>query len=1591
MASFAQEQNLPDIHSQIQLSLGLDYACALHKNGKVKCWGLNQYGQLGYGDTRPRGYEASDMGSNLTFVDVGTNVFVQKVVTGRYTTCILSISAKVKCWGLQIWESSSSSDPQLAAGDNLPFFDVGSMQEVQDIVLGIGHMCVLLKSKQVKCWGANGAGQLGYGDNVQRNFNTASIGDSLPAIDLGLQRYATQITAGNSFTCALLDNTCVKCWGGNNFGQLGYGDTITRGDEPGEMGDNLPCVDIAGTSNQSVAKVVSSSFGRHSCAILSGGGAKCWGQGSSFGILGYSNHISRGDHANEMGDYLPFIYIPENTTILQIAPGSLTTCVLLNNLRVRCWGSNSDLPAFYSRGLLGIESSASGVFNSADLPDVMLGTLSYTSSIGNAYQTCVATRDFQTGRCWGRYSLYAYGDYGQDRGRSVGSMGDNLPFIDLGYPTPLTATIPSPTTQPTPSPTDQPTPSPTPPPPPTPSPPPTRSPTPAPTIFSVSTPAPPPTPPPTPLPQPPPTSSKCPNGTQVYIEDDQKKCATCVPGKFSDIEDSFTCRDCNAGTFAQNYGSTSCSACPDHYNSFSGASSCKHCSHIDMFRSCCPAGEVYSLVYYPDLFVSDDTITVAESSLKSDNFNVMRSLGFVNHTFLQINSIAWVYATHGINITRLSLVAGGGGGGWKGGGGGGAGGSLNSNNVYFYPGRYQLMSGRGGTGGTYQNPTAQDGAVSTIYYRRGNDLVKLFQTLGGGGGGGVDQGGAAGGSGGGHGAYVNYPNNSIGKYFPGGLGTMGQGNSGGGMTNSDGNPDFTGGGGGGAFQQAQAATSRRDSHSIDWTQSNHETCSWQEDLKSMHCKPKSEEFNMKESEEEDFSEHQIMLAGNLSASTNTTWNTLLHRRRILSFSSGRNGNFMSQPVCGSGAYLISKQFDPIRIVTEWTCEICPYGSYCMGDVRYQCPAGTTTRYTSSYSADDCITGIICGLFPCIAGSYCSGSVCLVCPRNYYCPDGSGFEQCPSGSYSPRASLQLSDCDNTKTKCSADSNQLCGSGTFCKSIWSPFILQWIWVCDECPAGSYCKYGTLYACPEGYSSPAASENLENCFLLPTPPPPPTPAPTPAIRTGGLGRDGDYIDNPGSAGEGIWELQYISKTVNSHNVEWIPAAFGGAGGSVSFFQTINCTGPAACSNYSENGGDAKYAGSGGAGHGKGDITKRGGSGSSGIITLIFLPECKKCSPGTYRSLEDGLCQRCEPGTYTADAGSSSCKTCEPGKYNDMVGMTFCETCAHGRTFSSSTAACSLSGNCVGPMPQTCSVHQASNVSFCTQCSAGYYLQTSVSSSTKYSTCTTGSYFDNVQGEYVYYTDTHCIPCRTNAVGVCTKPGERLEFCQQGFTRDATCVACTNAPPNATYTKPSNSYENNCEYQCNGGFYNYDQFKDGTLTPQCLPCAELPCPLGQYRSGCTGPNPDPVCLACDTYGNLPSFFNWSTYPGTIVMFMPSSFLHLLTCSFAQGIHHVPLYATNQGSCCPTEPVHCPSVMYATALLEMNPKKSLARGLNVFSVPTIHFLPMEYMPTLASTANGTAMLLTTNQQPLIHVYHVLILPSFAQEESTFHRPAIQT
>ncbi|HYE59080.1 MAG TPA: hypothetical protein VD948_11270, partial [Rhodothermales bacterium] len=183
----------------------------------------------------------------------------------------------------------------------LACFAVPGGQAQPYLAAGNAHTCVLVVNGAVKCWGSGGNGRLGYGDAVTRGDGPGEMGNALPAVDLGTGRTATTLTLNNSFghVCARLDNGAVKCWGSGTSGRLGYGDISDRGDGPGEMGDALPAVNL-GTGRTATAVSAGSS---HTCAVPDNGAVKCWGTGSS-GQLGYGDTVTRGDGPGEMGDAL---------------------------------------------------------------------------------------------------------------------------------------------------------------------------------------------------------------------------------------------------------------------------------------------------------------------------------------------------------------------------------------------------------------------------------------------------------------------------------------------------------------------------------------------------------------------------------------------------------------------------------------------------------------------------------------------------------------------------------------------------------------------------------------------------------------------------------------------------------------------------------------------------------------------------------------------------------------------------------------------------------------------------------------------------------------------------------------------------------------------------------------------------------------------------------------------------------------------------------------------------------------------------------------------------------------------------------------
>ncbi|MFM8530380.1 MAG: RCC1 domain-containing protein, partial [Ilumatobacteraceae bacterium] len=125
---------------------------------------------------------------------------------------------------------------------------------------------------QVKCWGTNGVGTLGSEDSIVRGAKPNDMGNSLPVVNLGTGRKARSLAPGSFHTCAILDNFSMKCWGDNDHGQLGYGNDHSVGDAADEMGDYLPAVAVAGSR-----RVTAAVAGYFTCALLDDGSLRCWG------------------------------------------------------------------------------------------------------------------------------------------------------------------------------------------------------------------------------------------------------------------------------------------------------------------------------------------------------------------------------------------------------------------------------------------------------------------------------------------------------------------------------------------------------------------------------------------------------------------------------------------------------------------------------------------------------------------------------------------------------------------------------------------------------------------------------------------------------------------------------------------------------------------------------------------------------------------------------------------------------------------------------------------------------------------------------------------------------------------------------------------------------------------------------------------------------------------------------------------------------------------------------------------------------------------------------------------------------------------
>ena len=397
----------PGIPAANKIAAGGAHTCAVLDNGTVRCWGYGGDGRLGYGNTNWIG--DNETPGSVGPVDLGAGRTAIQISAGAIHTCAVLDNGTVRCWG-------DNRDGELGYGNTNNIGDNESPGSVGPVDLGAGrtavqisasgqHTCAVLDNGTVECWGYGFHGQLGYG-------NTTSIGDnetpgSVGPVDLGAGRTAVQISSGEFYTCAVLDNGMVKCWGDGALGELGYGNTASIGDNetPGSVGP----VDLG--AGRTAVQISSGSAYGHTCAVLDNGTVRCWGYGRE-GQLGYGNTTTVGD--NETPGSVGTVDLGAGRTAVKIAAGDAHTCAVLDNGTVRCWG-------WGFVGQLGYGNTSNIGDNetpgSAGPVDLNAGRTAAQIVAGNSH-TCVAL-DTGTVRCWGSNGSGQLG-YG-----NTNNIGDN--------------------------------------------------------------------------------------------------------------------------------------------------------------------------------------------------------------------------------------------------------------------------------------------------------------------------------------------------------------------------------------------------------------------------------------------------------------------------------------------------------------------------------------------------------------------------------------------------------------------------------------------------------------------------------------------------------------------------------------------------------------------------------------------------------------------------------------------------------------------------------------------------------------------------------------------------------------------------------------------------------------------------------------------------------------------------------------------------------------------------------------------------------------------------------------------------------------
>jgi alpha-tubulin suppressor-like RCC1 family protein len=340
----------------VAISVGDEHACAVLWEGTIQCWGDNSHGELGYVGVDKTG---------ATPVSVAGITNALAVAAGSSDTCALLRDGTVRCWGSNL-NGAFGKTPLNIVPAPIP---IPGLTNATSIVNRGSHYCALLPGGTIECWGLNGSGELGNGTHVPLPYSDRPVPE--PVAVIGITN-ATALAAGGVHTCALLRSGSVKCWGLNLAGELGIGKlgkpelckgTWAASCSPVEVQGITNAVAIAANSEYSCALLKDATIscwgafplgtrrlpessiprpvlgitnaaaiaagGGHICALLRGGTVKCWG----------INRRGQLGNGTVTDSEVP-VAVKGLSSATSVSVGLDNSCALLNDGSIRCWGMN---------------------------------------------------------------------------------------------------------------------------------------------------------------------------------------------------------------------------------------------------------------------------------------------------------------------------------------------------------------------------------------------------------------------------------------------------------------------------------------------------------------------------------------------------------------------------------------------------------------------------------------------------------------------------------------------------------------------------------------------------------------------------------------------------------------------------------------------------------------------------------------------------------------------------------------------------------------------------------------------------------------------------------------------------------------------------------------------------------------------------------------------------------------------------------------------------------------------------------------------------------------------------------------------------